>query len=408
MVAIDEPNSWVPGVADIALAASLAVVAVLSGLYLNAARPDTVEPSTWWHWALIVAPPILVAFRRTNPRLIVALATAAQTAVWVSDLPEVLLPMIVILYTASSEPDNRGIRAALASSAVLTAVTAIGVRLAVDVSVYQLPLVALTCGTAVALGVNAAKQQAHASQLAAAAAHARLTAQHHQTQAVEQERAHIGRELHDIIGHSLSVIAVRAEAANRVGHNHPTAASDAVADIATSARAALSDTRRVLAGLQQSSTADLAPPPDLGEIRRFVNDLGANGIDITFTDQSCLEVDTSPIVAGSAYRIVQEAVTNAIKHGGPDVKVTVEVDAGTHRTSGPEQLRITVTNTVSGGPSKPTVGGSGLAGMAERAAVLGGTFSSEHRSSEHRDEGQFVIHAMLPIGHKSNPTEVRP
>ena len=396
IVASDRPW-WLPARGDVALAGSLLVVALLSGLYVDAARPDTIEPSTWWHWLLLCAPAVLVAFRHADPVAVTGLATVAQAAVWVSNLPAVLLPMIVILYTAASEGGSRGRRTAIASSVVLAAITAVGVGIADDVTVYQFPLIALTCGTAIVLGINAADQRAQAGALAARITETELRAEHERRTAIAEERAHIGRELHDIIGHSLSVIAVRAEAADRVADRRPDAARAAVADIATAARSALNETRRILAGLRRSSAAELAPPPDLNAIGQLVDDLVATGVDVTLERRGCDEHPPSPVVAGGAYRIVQESLTNAIKHGGPGVGIEAAL------TCTSASLDLVIANTVPVATSAPTSdrggigpggpGGSGLAGMAERAHVLGGTFRAGPGS-----DGRFVVEASLPAG----------
>ena len=97
-----------PSAGDVALAGSLLGVAVLSGFFVDANRPDTIEPSTWWHWLLIATPPLLVAFRRLNPVAVVVIATVAQSAIWVTNLPEVLLPAVVLLYTAASDGGPAG------------------------------------------------------------------------------------------------------------------------------------------------------------------------------------------------------------------------------------------------------------------------------------------------------------
>ena len=393
-IADDRP---LPGWGDLSLAAGLLVVAVLSGFYLDAGRPDTIEPSAWWHWLLLCSPAALVAVRRADPIVVVILATVAQAAIWVVGLPDVLLPMMVVLYTSATDGGEAGLRASIVSSAVLTVVTAIGVRIADDVTVYQVPLIALTCGTAVVLGLNAARQRSRASALAAAAAEDRVRAEHEQNQAIARERAHIGRELHDIIGHSLSVIAVRAEAADRVAERQPDAARGAVADIATAARTALSETRRVLAGLQRSSAAELAPPPDLDAACRLIEDLAATGVDASLTRTGCDEHPPSPTVAGGVYRIVQESLTNAIKHGGAGVVIQAMLSCTETSTE------ITIINTTNVSPSphhlRPEARrrsvepvGSGLTAMAERAEVLGGAFEAGRRP-----DGAFVVRATLPI-----------
>lgn len=207
---------WRPRWSDIALAASLLVVALLSGLSVEQSGPGTVEPARWWQWLLLCLPPILVAFRHVNPTATVAIAAVIQPTIWATNLPSVLLPTFVLLYTACSAGGKRGVQTAIGASVILTVVTGLGLQLAEDVGFERLPLIALTCGTAVVLGIQAARRRAETSRLATQVAEEKLRAEHARQQAVSDERAHIGRELHDVIGHTLAVIAVRAEAAERV------------------------------------------------------------------------------------------------------------------------------------------------------------------------------------------------
>lgn len=371
---------------DVALAGSLLVVAVLSGFYIDVNRPDTIAPSSWWHWLLIATPPILVAVRRLSPIAVTVLATIAQSGIWISNLPEVLLPVIVILYTAASDAGRRGLQVAVIASLVLTVVTAIGVRIADDVTLYQLPLIVLTCGTAIALGVNASRRRHVAGKLATQITEARIRSEHERARAVADERSRIARELHDIIGHTLSVIAVRAEAADRVAQHQPDAAGEAVTDIAGAARSALSQTRRVLAGLRQSAPADLAPAPDLRATRDLVTDLSKAGVTAILTEHGCDDQDLPAVVSTGAHRIVQESLTNAIKHGGPGVAIDVRL------TCGPGELEILVTNSldIPIDAASRDMEGTGLTGMAERAEILGGAFDAQ------RTGDRFVVRATLP------------
>lgn len=393
-------DGWrLPAAGDLALAGSLLVVALLSGLYIDGARPDTIEPATWWQWLLLCTPPALVAVRRMDPVVVTALAVVAQSAVWVSNLPDVLLPMIVILYTAASEGGGRGRVVAVASSGALTVVTAVGVQIADDVTVYQVPLIALTCGTAIVLGVSAANQRAAAGELAAAVTEAELRAEHAREQAVAEERSHIGRELHDIIGHSLSVIAVRAEAADRVADRQPEAARAAVTDIAGAARSALSETRRILSGLQRSSSAELTPPPDLVAITDLVDELARNGVAVAITTEGCGQHPPPAVVAGGAYRVVQESLTNAIKHGGPGVSI----EAGLRCSATSVDVEVVNTIVDRSGSADRQSGGLGLAGMAERVRVLGGRFDAGRRP-----DGRFAVVASLPASAGDGPPSDRP
>lgn len=384
-----------PTLGDLALGGSLLVVAILSGLFIDAARPDTVEPSAWWHWLLIAVPPVLVVFRRIDPIIVTIIATVAQAAIWVSDLPEVLLSMIVLLYTVASEEGRRGLGVAIGASIALTAITAVGLSAADDVTIYQLPLIVLTCGTAIALGVFADRQRTTTGELATQVAEIRLRSEHERATAVADERTHIARELHDIIGHSLSTIAVRAEAADRVADKQPTAARDAVTAIAEVSRSALSETRRVLTGLRESDDVDLEPPPDIDAIRRMVADLAAAGVDVTLTTERCDDRPPSAVVVAGAYRIVQESLTNAVRHAGSQASITVALICR------PAELDITISDGGTGRTGDDITArdgsGSGLAGMAERAGVLGGTFEAGNRPT-----GGFVVRAVLPTERSIN------
>ncbi len=379
---------------DVVLAAALAGVAILSGISIDSDRPSTTEPVTWWHWALLVAPALLVAVRRLDPVAVTALATGAQVAIWTTDLPEVLLPIVVILFTAASDAGRRGLVAALVSSLILTIVTGIGVAIADDVTIYQLPLIAMTCGTAIVLGTTAARQRRLGERLAADVAEVRLRSEHQREQAIAGERSHIARELHDIIGHTLSVIAVRAEAADRVADQKPEAATEAVSAIAGAARAALTDTRRVLAGLRESSAVDLTPPPDLSETAALIDRLRGAGVDVDVVVEGQQEHPPPAVVAGGAHRIVQESLTNAIKHGGPAVRIDVSIVCTA------STVHVAIANDLADRAMGP-IGdqtGIGLTGMRERATFLGGTFDAGI------DDGRFVVEATLPTNDQVSRT----
>ncbi len=378
--------------ADVALGGGLTVVAVLSGLYIDASRPDTLQPTQWWHWALMVLPPVLVVVRRVDPIVVPIIGALAQGVVWVIGLPDVLLPMLVILYSAAADGGQRGARLAVAVTAMLTLLTSVGVAATDEVTPYLVPLVALTCITAIVLGVNAARSRMLAVELATTIAETRLRNEHEQAAELADERSRIARDLHDIIGHTLSVIAVRAEAAHRVADQKPEAAGEAVAAIALSARAALTDIRRVLIGLRTSSDLELAPPPDLAATRQLVLRLAGAGVDAQVDSAPCESCLPSALVAGSAFRIVQEALTNAMRHGPPDVRIRVVLDCQ------PTHLDVVVTSTLA--PAAPDAGdrrGLGLAGMAERVDVLGGTLSAR------REGANFVVRATLPVDEPETP-----
>jgi signal transduction histidine kinase len=208
--------------------------------------------------------------------------------------------------------------------------------------------------------------------------------------AVLEERARIAREMHDVVAHHMSMIAVQAETAPYRVADLPDTARAELATIATAARSALADMRRLLGVLrQEDDDTPRAPQPGLADIPDLVATAKRAGVPVTLAMPAG---DGVPEAVGlTAYRIVQEALANAARHapGGP-VRVAGRVQDG--------RLELAVRN----GPAVPGIApsalpgeghGHGLMGMRERATLLGGTLSAG------RDEnGGYTIAAMLPFG----------
>jgi signal transduction histidine kinase len=208
----------------------------------------------------------------------------------------------------------------------------------------------------------------------------------------EQERTRIARDMHDVVAHSLAVVVAQADGARYLGTKDPAATDAALATIATTAREALSDVRVLLAQLRHAQ--EDGPQPTLVDLDRLLTQLRAAGLTIA------REVTGTPLSLGVAqqlavYRIVQESLTNALRHADVDNEVVL------HFGWGPHGLDLTIlsalrpaTKTVrgrrdpaDGGPVAP---GHGIAGMTERAALVGG-----HLSAAAAGE-RFVVHAWLP------------
>ena len=190
----------------------------------------------------------------------------------------------------------------------------------------------------------------------------RLAAQQARTERL-LERTRLAAELHDSIGHALTVTLLQAGAAREVAGRNPAFVDGALAAIEDSARTAVADLDRVLALLRES-----APPPDaptLSAIHALVRSTEAAGAPVELHVSGPM-ADVPPIVSREAYRIVQEALTNALRHAGP-VPVELRVEVGT------QDLRLDVRNPVP--PAVPTRGGSGsgVGTLHRRAAVLGGS-----------------------------------
>jgi signal transduction histidine kinase len=200
--------------------------------------------------------------------------------------------------------------------------------------------------------------------------------------AVEAERARIARELHDVVAHAVSVIVVQAQAAGRVLEGEQTSARESLNAIESTARTALVEMRRLLELLRpEDGSAGLVPQPGLDQLGALVDQVREAGLDVDL----CVEGERRAIPAGvdlSAFRIVQEALTNVLKHAGPArAAVTLRYRSG--------EIELEV---VDDGAAAPRGGrGHGLLGMRERAAVVGGRVETGPRA-----EAGYAVRATLP------------
>jgi signal transduction histidine kinase len=205
-------------------------------------------------------------------------------------------------------------------------------------------------------------------------------------QAVVEERLRIARELHDVVAHSMSVVAVQSGMAHLVLDSQPEEARRALDAIQTTSRSALTEMRRLLGVLRQDgqSNAALAPAPGLADVPALVAEVARTGLEVELVVRGRTDA-VPPAVDLTAYRIVQEALTNVIKHGGPAARVTIGCDG---------ELSIEVTDDgPARGPGQPaTDGGHGLLGMRERVAVFGGRLVAGPRPG-----GGFHVVAHLPL-----------
>ena len=260
------------------------------------------------------------------------------------------------------------VRAELRVSATVGAVTAVPVLVFADPDggLLLLGLIMLVIAVADQVRRRRVSQHALASQTV-------VTQQEQQRRAVLEERARIAREMHDVVAHHMSMIAVQAETApyRLTGITEQT--RDEFTAIAGAARTALADMRRLLGVLRsETERAQRSPQPGLADIVEMVDAARRAGLDVELVSDPRLATHTVAEPVGlAAYRIVQEALTNAGRHA-PGAKVRVE-------------LRTTVARLVvrvSNGPARlaagreGSAGGHGLVGMRERAELLGGTFSA--------------------------------
>ncbi len=372
------------------LLASCLVGVAVAGVFAGEGSSDAgnVDPEAWWEWLLVLAPSVPVAFRRSHTTQATIASVGAQLVVWAIGLSSPFLAPLVLIYTAATGTGRQGRRIALGAGTALTAMTTLGVLVAPDVTIDLLMLTALSCVSAYVLGVNAADQRSAASRLAADLAVADIERSVAQERAAVAERQRVARELHDIVGHSLSVIAVRSEAATRVGPTDPAVAIEAAAATGAIARSALADVRRVLSGLREDDAdVELAPAASLDDLPALLAATEKVGVTIELLAPLPPADSVGAAVAISAYRIVQEALTNVIRHAGHEstVGVLVAID-------GPS-LVVQVEDDGTQPPlSSESPHGTGITGMRERVVVLGGTLDVGSSA-----DGGFCVRAVLPL-----------
>ena len=207
--------------------------------------------------------------------------------------------------------------------------------------------------------------------------------------AAATERARIARELHDVVAHSLSVVIAQADGGRYAGRTDPEAATGALEAIAATGRQALTDMRSLLGVLREGGGEEYAPQPDVAAIPALVEDVRGSGLDVDLI----VEGEPQPLAAGpqlAAYRIVQESLTNVLKHAGPASRAWVRLQWR------PDALELSVLDDGRGASAAMVDSdgdGQGLRGMRERAQLHRGRLEAGPRHG-----GGFGVHAALPYG----------
>ena len=386
-----------PLVADGLLAVLLAAFSLVALWYANRDCDGACRPGGAAAVALVLVQTLPLAWRRRHP-LAVSLVTGLATAGYgLAPYPDLAMPIpiggVVGLYSVAAWGSRR---AALASGAVAAVVVVVTMSLPrTDADVVDAAFVSLALAGAWLLGDRARVQRALAAELQERAARLERERADEARQAVASERARIARELHDVVAHHVSMMVVQAEAGPVAVEHDPARAAGAFEAIAATGRQALVEMRRLLGMLRgdEEQAPSLAPQPGLAEVPSLVEQVGRAGLQVELV----VEGTEAALPAGvdlSAYRIVQEALTNAVKHGGPG-RAVVLVRYGDHEL----QLRIWDEGRPAGGDGSPprgrpeTAPGRGLLGMKERVGLFGGELRAGPGPN-----GGFTVEARLPIG----------
>lgn len=339
-------------------------------------------PPTVLSGVITVVAGLALVLRRIRPIISFAVIAGAASIISLTNHYVALLPVVLLvsLYSVASVASRRaGIAALIASISAFGGLALIGVpdlRL-LDVGQSSGLLVA---AWAIGYAVRSRRQQ-EAERLRAAQQDARA-AREEAGRAAAEERLRIARELHDVVAHSMSMIAVQAGVGAHVIKTDPEAAERALEVIAQTSRDALVQTRAMLGMLreEQDQPPQLAMPR-LENVADLVDRVRESGLDVTLTNGDLAALDQATSLAG--YRVVQESLTNVIKHADARrAAVTIQTQ--------PNELVIEVTDDGRGGSSRNA--GHGLAGLQERARLLGGQLTAGPAAG-----GGFRVHAQFPL-----------
>lgn len=219
------------------------------------------------------------------------------------------------------------------------------------------------------------------------------------TLAAVQERARIARDLHDSAGHAVNVILVQAGAARLLHQRDPERSRQAIGTVEEVARGLIGEIDRLVRALRDDGTAELGVPADPAALDELLARHEESGLRIVATERGVRRT-LPPSVAWSAYRILQEALTNAARHGRGSADVGL--------LFGPEEMEITVSNPVArdggSGTTTAAAGGHGIVGMRERATLLGGSLDAVAGRDTFRLHARLPYHSLMRVG---DPVERR-
>jgi len=385
------PRIWAaaarhPQVVDALLGALIGSASLLS--VLEGPRGIPGRGLTALDFGVAAASAVLIALRRRWPVLVLAVVTvAAAWAVATSGEIYVLTAVSVIsAYTVASRRRRTTAWIAGAAAALVVYLAAVMYDPHVWDSSEALEDLAWM-GMGVAVGDAVRSRRAYVAAVEDRAVRAEQSRDEEARRRVAEERLRIARELHDVVAHHLALISVQSEVAVHALRQRPDQAEEALAHVRRAARTGIEELSTVLTVLRHADDPEPStePTPGLGRLAGLLDSVAAAGLQVTHHQDG----DARPLPSAvdlAAYRIVQESLTNARKHGGDPV---AHLRLSYTRTG----LTIAVQNRVRPGlaASPGTRTGHGLNGMRERAASVGGTLNAGPDAS-----GRFAVHAFLP------------
>jgi signal transduction histidine kinase len=354
--------------------ALLAAACLLPSILIGSSGPGSARPTGAQAIVVLIGYAALAVRRRWPIQVLMIVAAATVVFAVVGEGQAMQLALAIAAYTAAAYLPRRVVAAAALPVAVAAS---IATQLDADIHANWVELVVQTTFAVllpVLIGRIAFNRKARLARDRERAA----------ADAVTAERTRIARELHDVVAHAIGVMVVQAGAARSVVDRDPDAAKQAIGRVEETGRLGLQEMRRLIGVLtDDGSKGELAPQPGLGELDGLVATVRAAGLPVEIVRAG----KPRPLPAGvdlTAYRVIQESLTNVLKHAGPahavvsirydDTQLTVEVDDD------------------GVGEAMPAGVGHGLVGMRERVAIFGGRIETGARAG-----GGFAVRATIPI-----------
>lgn len=383
---------------DAALACAVLVVAEIA--IITGHESDAI-PRTWPAYALGLAMTAPVLLRRWRPLLAVYLVGLALVIFYSIGYPG--FPPAVVLAVPLYDAAHAGrawpaapVPALLIGTGMVVATgNGLNVLDVIDQFLPQLGLVAV----ALLLGALVRSRQAYAAQTRQRLRELEAARDRDTERRIVEERLRIAREMHDTLAHAISTITVQSGTALYRLDDHPEQAREALAAIRRTSKDVLTEMRAALGVLRDPCSGATRDGPGLDDLPALLSAVRAAGLQVSMPDDSSNEESSGRVAAEglpgrvdhAAYRIVQESLTNVLRHAGPDARAEIRLRRD------PDAIMVEVIDD-GVGPAASTTSGHGLSGMAERTQALGGRFEAGPRSS-----GGFRVAARLPLTPQETP-----
>ncbi len=312
-----------------------------------------------------------------------ALALESFVAQEATESTVVLIAVVLAFWSAGTVPD-RGRAVAVGIAGVLLGIVVVA-RNPGPIGAGDVGFIAIVSTLPFAAGMALRSREQHAEELRRRATELEREREQRARAAVDEERARIARERHDVVGPAVGLLTVQAGAARLVLDTEPDRARESLLAVEAAGRQALAEMRRLLMVLRtDGDSEELGPQPGISDLPALVAQVREAGLPV----ELMVDGDAAAVTPGldlAAYRVVQEALTNVRRHAG-------EAPTVVHVRYAPDGLRLLVENDGPALPTAPTENGQGLVGMRERVSLYGGEVDAGPRP-----EGGFAVRIHLPI-----------